>query len=178
MEESHLSVQTFVRQIWREKTKQNSEIQINPGSVKTRKKKKRKIRIIVSLLLTRNAERVHNIPLTHFDLQLHLYNFSFPAGCNCSPLKKKKECSWDREWKKNPKNMSENNKAEHRLDSLRPLINSSAASDHLTRCAYSRQMPPAISLQPNFIHQCSSQRLLLHDRNHFTLRIRGVRIKK
>lgn len=110
MEESHLSVQTFVRQIWREKTKQNSEIQINPGSVKTRKKKERKIRIIVSLLLTRNAERVHNIPLTHFDLQLHLYNFSFPAGCNCSPLKKKKECSWDREWKKTPKTWAKTTK--------------------------------------------------------------------
>lgn len=48
--------------------------------MKTREKKKkkvRKIRIIVSLLLTTNAERMHNIPSTHFDLQLHLYNFFF-----------------------------------------------------------------------------------------------------
>lgn len=52
------------------------DIQINPGAMKTRKKKKkqkvRKIRIIVLLLLTTNAERMHNIPSTHFDLQLHL----------------------------------------------------------------------------------------------------------
>lgn len=44
---------------------------------KKKKKKVRKIRIIVSLLLTTNAERMHNIPSTHFDLQLHLYNFFF-----------------------------------------------------------------------------------------------------
>lgn len=42
------------------------------------------------------------------------------------------------------KHMSKNNKAELRLNSLRPLIKTSAASDHQTRHAYLQQMPPAI----------------------------------
>lgn len=148
--------------------------------MKTREKKKKKGKKDKNnCLATSDNKRRENAqhPLDTFWSPTASLQLFFPAGCNCSPLKKKEERVQLRQSGEKKKKREKTTKPSIASTPSGLLINSSAASDHLTRCAYSRQMPPAISLQPNFIHQCSSQRLLLHDTNHFTLRLRGVRIK-
>lgn len=92
------------------------------------------------LLLITIAKRIYNALLTHFDLQLHLNNFFLPAGCNYSPLKEYRV----QLRQKKEKHETHNNRAAHHFDCLRPLIKTSAASDHQSRRAYLPQMLPPI----------------------------------
>lgn len=91
--------------------------------MKTRKKKKKKGKKDKNnCLASSDNKRRENAqhPLDTFWSPTASLQLFFPAGCNCSPLKKKEERVQLRQ-SGEKKKKRENNKAEHRFDSLRPF---------------------------------------------------------